>query len=87
VDFLLVDRTLPPLPRGLTEPATVRLVEPEGAISIAFGAEADGRRAPGGPVLVVVGTDGEVVRVLPEVSPGALERELARIAPVPTPTG
>src|ERR671913_357914 len=51
---LLVDRALPPLPRGLTEPATVRLVEPAGAIPVAFGAEADGRRVPGGPVLVVV---------------------------------
>jgi len=87
VDFLLVDRTLPPLPRGLTEPATVRLAEPTGAIPVAFGAEADGRRVPGGPVLVVVGAGGNVVRVLPEASPQALERELAGIAPLSSPTG
>ena len=87
VDFLLVDRTLPPLPPGLTEPTTVRLVDPNGAIAIAFGAEADGRRAPGGPVLVLVGNGGEVVRVLPEASPQALERELTGIAPLPSPTG
>ena len=87
VDFLLVDRTLPPLPPGLTEPGTIRLIDPEGAIAIAFGAEADGRRAPGGPVLVVVGEGGEVVRVLPEASPQALERELTGIAPLPSPTG
>lgn len=87
VGFLLVDRTLPPLPAGLTEPATVRLAEPDGAIAVAFGAEADGRRVPGGPVLVVVGAGGGVVRVLPEASPQALERELEGIAPLPAPTG
>jgi hypothetical protein len=87
VDFLLVDRTLPPLPPGLAEPAAVRAAEPNGAIAIAFGAEAEGRRVPGGPVLVVVGAGGSVVRVLPEASPQALERELSGIAPLPTPTG
>ena len=82
VDFVLVDRTLPPLPRGLAEPATVRAVEPTGALAAAYGAEDGGRRAPGGPVLVVVGADGAVVRVLPQASPQALERELAAVAPV-----
>ena len=86
VDFLLVDRTPPPLPPGLTEPGTVRLVDPTGAISVAFGAEAEGRRAAGGPVLLVVGAGGEVVRVLPGASPQALERELDGIAPLPSPT-
>lgn len=86
VDFLLVDRVLPPLPPGLTEPAATRLVEPTGTLAGAYGAEDGGSRVAGGPVLVVVGTSGSVVRVLPEASPQALERELDQIAPVPAPS-
>lgn len=78
VPFVLVDRDLPPLPAGVVERDAVRLVEPTGALAAAYGAEAAGRRRPGGPVLVLVGGDGRVVRVLPRpTTPRALEAELA----------
>jgi hypothetical protein len=78
VPFLLVDRSVPPLPAGLVERAVVRLAEPTGALAATYGAEAGGRRRPGGPVLVLVGSDGQVVRVLPRpTTPRALETELA----------
>jgi len=81
VSFLMVDRRLPPLPRGLAEPTAIRLVEPAGVLARQYGAEQGGRRAPGGPVLVVVGDGGQVVRVLPEASPRTLERELSALGP------
>lgn len=78
VSFLLVDRELPPLPEGLKEPATVRLVEPTGALARTYGAEDAARRRPGGPVLVLVGDEGQVVRVLPRpTTRRALDSELA----------
>lgn len=81
VPFLLVDRSMPPLPAGLAERAAVRLVEPTGALAAAYGAEAGGRRRPGGPVLVLVGGDGQVVRKLPRpTTPRALDAELAVLA-------
>ena len=99
VYFLLVDRTLPALPAGLAEPATVRLgeastvrlVEPTGTLATAYRAEQAGRRVPGGPVLVLVRADGRVARVLPQpMSPGAFAIELAVLPPglgTPAPTG
>ena len=66
LSFLLVDRTLPALPVGLAEADTVRLAEPTGALAAKYRAEQGGKRAPGGPVLVLVGADGQVKRVLPE---------------------
>jgi hypothetical protein len=85
ISFLLVDRTLPPLPAGLTDPAAIRLVEPTGEIATRYGAEKDDRRVPGGPVLVLVGAGGQVVRVLPEASPKALDRELENLKPQAAP--
>ena len=91
LSFLLVDRTLPALPAGLTEPATVRLTEPTGALAAAYDAERSGRRTPGGPVLVLVGADGQVQRTLPEpTSPVAFKAELDVLRlglGVPAPTG
>lgn len=81
ISFLLVDRTLPPLPVGLPDPAAIRLVEPTGEIATRYGAEKDGRRVPGGPVLVLVGSGGQVTRVLPQASPRTLDRELAALKP------
>lgn len=77
VSFLLVDRTLPSLPAGLTDPTAIRLVEPTGELAVRYGAEADGRRVAGGPVLVLVGAGGQVVRVLPEASLRTLDLELS----------
>jgi hypothetical protein len=77
LQFLLVDRTLPALPVGLAEPATVRLAEPTGALAARYGAEKDGRRVPGGPVLVLVAVDGQVARVLPApIAPPTFKTEL-----------
>jgi hypothetical protein len=91
VSFLLVDRTLPALPVGLDESATDRLVEPTGTLPATYQAERAGRRTPGGPVLVLVGADGRVVRVLPKpMSPNAFAIELAvlrRGLGTPAPTG
>ncbi len=81
VPFLLVDRSVPPLPAGLAERAVVRLVEPTGALAASYQAEAGGKRRPGGPVLVLVRGDGQVVRVLPRpTTPRALEVELATLS-------
>ncbi|MFL6128183.1 MAG: hypothetical protein ACJ73E_03855 [Mycobacteriales bacterium] len=66
VYFLLVDRTLPALPAGLTGSGTVRLAEPTGVLATKYGAERAGRRTPGGPVLVLVGVDGRFVRKMDE---------------------
>ncbi len=81
ISFLLVDRTLPPPPAGLSAPTAIRLVEPTGEIATRYGAEKDGRRVPGGPVLVLVGSGGQVARVLPQASPRTLDRELAALKP------
>lgn len=81
ISFLLVDRTLPPLPAGLPAPTAIRLVEPTGELATRYGAEKDGRRVPGGPVLVLVGSGGEVSRVLPQASPRTLDRELDALTP------
>ena len=85
VQFLLVDRTLPALPSGLAAPGTVRLVEPTGTIAQTYDAEAAGRRVSGGPVLVLVGQNGDVVRVLPEASVGTLDSELTALVPQAAP--
>jgi hypothetical protein len=85
VSFLMVDRTLPALPPGLPDPAVIRLVEPTGEIAVRYGAEADGLRVAGGPVLVLVGSTGQVVRVLPEASPKTLDRELSNLTPKAAP--
>jgi hypothetical protein len=78
--FLLVDRQLPPLPAGLPPPAAVRLAEPTGRLAAAYGAEKAGARVAGGPVLVLVGRDGGVDRVLTRASSrGALDSDLARL--------
>lgn len=91
VSFLLVDRQLPPLPAGLAEPDTVRLAEPTGQLAGRYGAEEAGRRKPGGPVLVLLGPDGQVVRVLPRPTTArALDSELAVLRlgfGTPAPTG
>jgi hypothetical protein len=91
LQFVLVDRALPPLPAGLSEPDTVRLSEPTGALAGAYGAEEFGRRTPGGPVLVLVAGDGKVQRVLKApIAPRDLDRELAVLRlglGTPAPTG
>lgn len=81
ISFLLVDRTRPPLPPGLPDPTAIRLVEPTGEIATRYGAEKDGKRVPGGPVLVLVGSGGQVSRVLPQASLRTLDRELAALKP------
>jgi hypothetical protein len=81
IPFLLVDRTLPPLPPGLADPTAIRLVEPTGEIATKYSAEKDERRVPGGPVLVLVGSGGQVTRVLPVPSPRTFDRELAALTP------
>jgi hypothetical protein len=84
IPLLLVDRTAPPLPPGLG-PTAIRLAEPTGEIATRYGAERDGRRVPGGPVLVLVGSGGQVSRVLPRVTPRTLDRELAALKPQAAP--
>jgi hypothetical protein len=79
--FFLVDRSLPPLPVGLTDVTAVRLVESAGVVAEKYNAEKDGRRVPGGPVLVFVGADGQVVEVLPKPTPSTVERGLSMLAP------
>lgn len=81
VTFFLLDRTLPPLPAGLTEATTTRLLEPTGTIAERYAAEKNGRRVGPGPVLVLVGASGQVQRVLPQASPRTLESELALLVP------
>jgi hypothetical protein len=81
VTFFLLDRTLPPLPAGLTAATATRLIEPSGTISEKYAAEKDGRRVGPGPVLVLVGASGQVQRVLPEASPRTLENELDLLVP------
>ena len=77
LQFVLVDRTLPALPVGLAEPATVRLIEPTGRLAAAYQAEQHATRSPGGPVLVLVRADGQVTRVLREpVAPPTFKTEL-----------
>ncbi len=81
VTFFLLDRTLPPLPAGLTEATTTRLVEPTGTVAERYAAERNGRRVGAGPVLVLVGVSGQVQRVLPQASPRTLESELDLLVP------
>jgi hypothetical protein len=78
LNFLLVDRQPPPLPAGLPAGAAIRVGEPTGRLAREYRAEQAGRRVPGGPVAVLVGSDGAVVRVLPRpTSAVGLETELA----------
>jgi hypothetical protein len=79
--FYLVDRKLPPLPRGLSDASAVRLAEPTGTVAQRYDAEKNGKRVTGGPVLVLVGPGGDVVRVLPQASPRTLESELSQLVP------
>jgi hypothetical protein len=81
VRLYLVDRSLPQLPRGLTDGTATRLVERAGTIAEKYAAEKGGKRVPGGPVLVFVAPDGQVTEVLPEPTPRIVERDLAAIAP------
>jgi hypothetical protein len=81
VTFFLLDRTLPPLPAGLTESTTTRLVEPTGTVAERYAAEKNGLRVGPGPVLVLVGASGQVQRVLPRATPRTLESELAELVP------
>jgi hypothetical protein len=81
----LVDRVLPPLPPGLSDATTVRLVEPAGVVAERYNAERAGKRVDGGPVLVLVGGSGQVVEVLPEASPRTLEDGLSMLVPAAAP--
>jgi hypothetical protein len=83
--FYLVDRSLPRLPRGLTEATVTRLVERTGAVAEKYAAEKDGQRVRPGPVLVFVGADGQVTEVLPEPTPTAVERSLSVLVPEAAP--
>jgi hypothetical protein len=83
--FYLVDRKLPPLPRGLDDSTAVRLAEPTGAVAQRYKAEKGGTRVPGGPVLVLVGGGGQVVRVLPGPPPRMLDSELSLLVPQAAP--
>jgi hypothetical protein len=85
VAFFTVDRTLPPLPSGLTDATVTRLVEPSGTIARRYDAEKNGRRVDNGLVLVLVGGGGEVTRVLPAASPKTLDAELALLVPQAAP--
>jgi hypothetical protein len=81
VRFYLVDRSLPRLPRGLTDATATRLVDRTGVVAEKYNAEKDGKRVAGGPVLVFVGSDGQVTEVLPQPVPSAVERDLSALAP------
>jgi hypothetical protein len=83
--FYLVDRSLPQLPRGLTDAAATRLVERRGVVAQKYNAEKNGKRLPGGPVLVFVGADGRVAEVLPEPTPSAVESVLSALVPEAAP--
>jgi hypothetical protein len=83
--FYLVDRSLPALPRGLTEATATRLVERTGLVAQKYHAEKDGKRVPGGPVLVFIGAGGQVAKVLPTPTPGAVEGELSALVPEAAP--
>jgi hypothetical protein len=83
--FYLVDRSLPALPRGLTEATATRLVERTGVVAQKYNAEKDGRRVPGGPVLVFVGAGGQVADVLPTPTPAAVEGRLSALVPEAAP--
>ena len=91
IQFALVDKQVPPLPRGLADARTIRLAEPTGALAKRFLAETNGRRTPGGPVLVLIGRDGRVVRVLTKpIPPANFDRELDSLrlgVGTPAPTG
>lgn len=89
VPFLLVDRSVPPLPAGLAPADAVRLAEPTGALAGEYGAETAKRRTPGGPVLVLVGADGRVVRLLDKpIAEDNFVRELEALDyATPAPTG
>jgi hypothetical protein len=79
--FFLVDRSLPRLPRGLSDDTATRLVDRTGVVAEKYKAEKDGKRAAGGPVLVFVDAGGQVTDVLPQPVPSAVERDLSTIAP------
>jgi hypothetical protein len=83
--FYLVDRSLPRLPEGLTDTSATRLVERDGVLAARYNAEKDGKRVAGGPVLVFVGSDGQVAEVLPKPTPTLVERELSTLAPSAAP--
>ena len=83
--FYLVDRSLPALPRGLTDATATRLVERTGLVAQKYDAEKDGKRVAGGPVLVFVGADGQVAEVLPTPTPGAVEGGLSALVPEAAP--
>jgi len=85
LSFYLVDRSLPRLPKGLTDAGATRLVEPNGVLAAKYNAEKDGKRVAGGPVLVFVGSDGQVAEVLPKPTPTLVERELSTLAPSAAP--
>ena len=77
--FYLVDRSLPRLPKGLTDATATRLVEPDGVVAARYDAEREGIRMPGGPVLVFGDSRGRVDKVLPKPTPTMVERELSAL--------
>jgi hypothetical protein len=79
--FFLVDRSVPRLPRGLTDGTATRLIDRTGVVAEKYNAEKDGTRVAGGPVLVLVGAGGQVTEVLPQPDPSAVERDLSALAP------
>jgi hypothetical protein len=60
-------------------------VEPTGLVAERYAAEKNGRRVPGGLVLVLVGAGGDVVRVLPDAPDRTVQRELSELAPEAAP--
>lgn len=87
LSFYLMDRSLPRLPRGLTDATATRLVERTGVVAERYNAEKDGKRVAGGPVLVFVRADGQIAEVLPRPVPSAVERGLSALAPEATAAG
>ena len=85
VRFYLVDRSVPTLPEGLSGATAVRLAEPTGVVARKYNAEKAGKRVAGGPVLVLVSAGGDVLEVLPEVTPRTLEDGLSQLEPTAAP--
>jgi hypothetical protein len=84
IRFYLVDRLAPAVPPGMEAPA-IPLIEPNGVVAEKYNAEKNGKRVAGGPVLVLVAAGGDVLEVLPEVTPRALEDGLSQLEPKAAP--
>jgi hypothetical protein len=85
VSFFLLDRSLPPLPDGLTDATAIRLVDTTDTVTTRYNARREGQRVPGGPVLVLVGAAGEIQRVLPGPTQQTLDSELDVLVPEAAP--